>query len=317
MQFTTAALQVLLLLLYAVPGFLFVKCRMLGAEHIPPISKILIYICQPCLEVYAFCSADCTPSLLAEMGWFFLLCTGLQIVLIACLFLVLRKAASKKTDTASVRARVAAFSGTFGNVGFFGIPLLQALIPEPYTARAVALSAIFAVSMNWLAWTVGLWLISGNKKHVRVRALLLNPATIALVVALPLFLTGTKLPSALDGAVSLCGKMATPLCMIALGMRLAATGWKKIFTDDFAWIASAGKLLVLPLAAFAVCLLLPFPSYLKATLFLLCCCPTASAVQNFSEIYLEKPEGKETAANAILLSNLLCIFTIPLLALLL
>ena len=124
MQFTTAALQVLLLLLYAVPGFLFVKFRMLNTEHITPISKILVYICQPCLEVYAFCSADCTPSLLAEMGWFFLLCTGLQVVLIAVLFLALRKAASRGSAPNAIRARVAAFSGTFGNVGFFGIPLL-------------------------------------------------------------------------------------------------------------------------------------------------------------------------------------------------
>lgn len=317
MQFTTAALQVLLLLLYAVPGFLFVRFRALSAEQIPPISKILVYVCQPCLEVYAFCSTDCTPSLLAEMGWFFLLCTGLQAVLITVLFLILRKAAAGKLEESSVRARVAAFSGTFGNVGFFGIPLLQALIPEPYTARAVALSAVFAVSMNWLAWTVGLWLISGDKKHIRVRALLLNPATLALVVALPLFFTGTKLPPMLDGAVGLCGKMATPLCMIALGMRLAATGWKKIFTDVSAWIASSAKLLILPLLAFALCLPLPLPAYLKATLFLLCCCPTASAVQNFSEIYLKHPCGKETAADAILLSNLLCMISIPLLALLL
>ena len=296
MPFTTTALQVLLLMLYAVPGFLFVKCRLLNAGHITPVSKILLYVCQPCLEVYAFCSAKRTPALLADMGWFFLL----------------RK--SGKTDRKKICSRVCAFSGTFGNVGFFGIPLLEALLPETYAADAVALSAVFAVSMNWLAWTVGLWMISGDAKHIRVRALLLNPATIALVVAIPLFLTGTALPPALDGAVFLCGKMATPLCMIALGMRLAATSWKRLFTDPYAWISSASKLVLMPLLAFGVCYFLPLPAYLKATFFLLCCCPTASAVQNFSEIYLQEDAGKESAADSILLSNLLCILTIPLLA---
>ena len=312
MPFTTTALQVLLLMLYAVPGFLFVKCKLLNAGHIAPVSKILLYVCQPCLEVYAFCSAKCTPALLADMGWFFLLCTLLQAAVIVFLFFLLRK--SGKTDRQKICSRVCAFSGTFGNVGFFGIPLLEALLPESYAADAVALSAVFAVSMNWLAWTVGLWMISGDAKHIRVRALLLNPATIALVVAIPLFLTGTALPSALDGAVSLCGKMATPLCMIALGMRLAATSWKRLFTDPYAWISSASKLVLMPLLAFGVCYFLPLPAYLKATFFLLCCCPTASAVQNFSEIYLREDAGKESAADSILLSNLLCILTIPLLA---
>lgn len=314
MPFTTTALQVLLLMAYAVPGFLFVECGMLNAGHITPISKILVYVCQPCLEVYAFCSAKRSPSLLADMGWFFLLCTTLQVIVILIIFLAVRK--TGKTDTQKIRSRICAFAGTFGNVGFFGIPLLQALLPEAIAADAVALSAVFAVSMNWLAWTVGLWMITGEKKHVRVRALLLNPATIALAVALPLFLTETQLPDALDGAIALCGRMATPLCMIALGMRLAAIKWKTIVTDAYAWIAAAGKLTLLPLLAFAVCLFLPLPAYLKATLFLLCCCPTASAVQNFSEIYLREDAGKETAADTVLLSNILCILTIPLLALL-
>ena len=316
MPFSTTALQVLLLMLYAVPGFLLVKTRLLTADHITPISKILIYICQPCLEISAFCSAERTPSLLADMGWFFLLCTGLQVVVIVLLSLLMRK--TRKSDDPSgakaVCARVSTFAGTFGNVGFFGIPLLQALLPAEYAADAVALSAVFAVSMNWLAWTVGLWMITGEPRHIRIRALLLNPATIALVIALPLFFSGIRLPSALDDAVGLCGKMATPLCMIALGMRLAATKWKRIFTDAFAWISCAGKLLLLPLLAFGVCFFLPLAPYLKATLFLLCCCPTASAVQNFSEVFLTGREGKESAANAILLSNLLCILTIPLLA---
>ena len=314
MPFFVTVTQVGLLLLYAVPGYLFVRFRFLDADrHILPISKILVYVCQPCLEVYAFCSAKRTPSLLAEMGWFFLLCTVLQVVLMGALFLILRK---RKKAFEDVRARVCAFAAAFGNVGFFGIPLLEALLPESVAADAVALSAVFAVSMNWLAWTVGLRMISGDPKRVRVRAVLLNPATLALVVALPLFLTGFQLPDAVGNAVGLCGKMATPLCMIVLGMRLAATKWKQIFSDPFAWLASAGKLLVLPALAFLLCLFLPLPDYFKAALFLLCCCPTASAVQNFSEISLSESEGKETAANSVLLSNLLCVLTIPLLALL-
>ncbi len=297
---------------YAVPGFLFVKTKTLSVSHIPPFSKLLVYVCQPCLELYAFQSADFTPKLLAEMGWFFLLCTGVQAGMILLFSIAFR------FDWAQVRRRVAAAAGVFGNVGFLGIPLLQALLPEPVRADGVALSAVFALSMNLFAWTAGLYLMTGERKHIRVKALLTNPAILAFYLAFPLFLLGWRLPDAVLDTVSLAGKMSTPICMTVLGMRLAATPWKRIISDRCAWLACAGKLIVMPLLAFAVSAFLPLPSYLRATLFLLCCCPSASVVQNFSELYLpdDAVDGKRTAADAILLSNILCMATIPLLSLL-
>ena len=297
---------------YAIPGFLFVKTKTLSPAQIAPFSKVLVYLCQPCLEVHAFLSADCTPELLAAMGWFFLLCTGVQVLVLGLSCLILR-------DRKSVCNRVAGAASTFGNVGFIGIPLLEALLPAEVAPDAVALYAVFALSMNLLAWTAGLFLITGEKKHIRVKGLLLNPAMLAFYVAFPLFLAGFKLPGALETTVSLAGKMSTPLCMIALGMRLAATPFPRILKDKYAWIACGGKLVVMPLLALLCIKLLPFPWYFGATLFLLSCCPTAAAVQNFSEIYLpsEETAGKHTAADAILLSNLLCMLTIPLLVMLL
>lgn len=312
MNIFDTAVQVLSMMAYAVPGFLFVKTKTLSPNQIAPFSKVLVYLCQPCLEVHAFLSADCTPALLQNMGWFFLLCTAVQLAVlgIACLL---------PGDRKRVCRRVSGAASTFGNVGFIGIPLLEALLPSEVASDAVALSAVFALSMNLLAWTAGLFLITGEKKHIRVKGLLLNPAMLAFYIAFPLFLAGFKLPGALETTVSLAGKMSTPLCMIALGMRLAATPFKRIVTDGCAWLSCAGKLVVMPLLALAFIKLLPFPWYFGATLFLLSCCPTAAAVQNFSEIYLPQEEtaGKHTAADAILLSNLLCMLTIPLLVTLL
>lgn len=306
------AVQVLSMMAYAIPGFLFVKTKTLSPDQIAPFSKVLVYLCQPCLEIHAFLSADCTPALLQNMGWFFLLCTAVQLAVLgaACLL---------PGDRKAVCRRVSGAACTFGNVGFIGIPLLEALLPAEVASDAVALSAVFALSMNLLAWTAGLFFITGEKKHIRLKGLLLNPAILAFYVAFPLFLIGFKLPAPLETTVSLAGKMSTPLCMIALGMRLAATPFTRILKDKFAWLACGGKLVLMPLLALVCVKLLPFPWYFGATLFLLSCCPTAAAVQNFTEIYLppEETSGKHTAADAILLSNLLCILTIPLLVTLL
>lgn len=297
---------------YAVPGFLFVKTKTLSASQIAPFSKVLVYFCQPCLQLYAFDSATCTPELLREMGLFFLLCTGVQAAVFVLAFAVLR-------DREKVRVRVCNVACVLGNVGFIGIPLLQALLPEEMRADGVALSAVFSLSMNLLAWTGGLYRMTGEAKHIKWKAMLFNPAMLAFYVAFPLFLLGIKLPAAVGDTVALAGRMSTPLCMIALGMRLASTPFRRIVTDRYAWFACAGKLIVMPLLALLAVQFLPLPFYFKATLFLLSCCPTASVVQNFSEIYLSdtQTEGKNTAADAILLSNLLCMATIPVMAMLL
>lgn len=308
-QFLTTAANVLVLMAFAVPGFLFVKTKSLSSAHIPPFSKLLLYACQPCLQLYAFQTADCTPELLGNMGLFFLVCTVVQLLMMLVMALFLRL---RPKDACR---RVCAASGVFGNVGFLGIPLLEALLPEETVASAIALAAAFSLSMNLIAWTGGLFLLTGERKHIRARALLLNPSMLSFYVAFPLFLFGIRLPAIALDSVTLMGRMCTPLCMLILGMRLACTPFRQIVTDRYAWCACAGKLIVMPLFAFASVAFLPLPYYFRATLFLLCCCPTASAVQSLSEISL--PEGevsaKRTAADAILLSNLLCILTIPLL----
>lgn len=312
MQFLTTAANVLVLMAFAVPGFLFVKTKSLSSAHIPPFSKLLLYACQPCLQLYAFQTADCTPELLRNMGLFFLFCTGVQLMMILVMSLFLRLRLKEACR------RVCAASGVFGNVGFLGIPLLQALLPEESVASAIALAAAFSLSMNLIAWTGGLFLLTGERRHIRARGILLNPSMLSFYVAFPLFLLGIRLPVMALDAVTLMGKMCTPLCMLILGMRLACTPFRQILTDRYAWFACAGKLLVMPLLAFVAVAFLPLPYYFRATLFLLSCCPTASAVQSLSEIYLpgDAVGAKRTAADSILLSNLLCILTIPLLSLL-
>lgn len=313
MQFFTTAVNVLVLMAFAVPGFLFIKTKSLTAGHIAPFSKLLLYACQPCLQLYAFQTAECTPELLGNMGLFFLFCTGVQLLMIFVMSLFLRL---RLRDACR---RVCAASGVFGNVGFLGIPLLQALLPEESVPSAIALAAAFSLSMNLIAWTIGLFLLTGERKHIRPRGIFLNPSMLSFYVAFPLFLLGIRLPVVALDAVTLMGRMCTPLCMLILGMRLACTPFRQIVTDRYAWPACAGKLVLMPLLALASAAFLPFPDYFRATLFLLCCCPTASAVQSLSEIYLpeDAASAKRTAADAILLSNLLCILTIPLLCTLL
>ena len=119
----------------------------------------------------------------------------------------------------------------------------------------------------------------------------------------------------LGSMISLTGKMATPLSMIIMGMRLATMDLKKIFTDVRIYLAIAVKQLLMPLVAFAIVCLVPFVDVnIRMVLFITCACPAASIVLNFAEIV---GEGQDSAANLVLVSTLLSVATLPVLMLLL
>ena len=171
--------------------------------------------------------------------------------------------------------------------------------------------------MNLMCWTVGSFLLTGEKKYISLKKAVLNPQMIALVVALPLFFTGVTtddLPDAVTKVIGFLADMTAPLCMIILGMRFAVAPIKELFTDWKVYLSVFIKVLAFPLLVYLV--LLPFDSMdrmMKIALVILSGMPSASINLNLAEIY---GADQKTAANNILLSTLLSIVTIPVLLLL-
>lgn len=302
--FLSALVSVAVMLAYAVPGFIFVKVRSIGSDSISAFAKVLMYMCAPCLAVYAFLSVEYTPKLLADLGIFFAVSLVLQLVVIGAVFLVLRK----RFD--SVRYRVATVASGFGNVSFMGIPLLQGLFPE--NPEVMIYSIAFFASMSILGWTLGSFLITRDAKHISAKKVLLNPGILALFVALPLFCFQVKLPSAIGDMFTVLGKMTTPLCMLVMGMRLATLKWKPLIADPLLYAVIAVKQLAMPLLALII-FLLPLDYVFQAAMFVCCCCPVASVVLNFTEML---GEGQETAADLVLLGTIVSIVTVPVMLLL-
>lgn len=306
MEFTTTALNVLIMLAYSVPGFIFVKSKMIDQTHIASFAKLLLYVCSPALSIYSFNSVDYSDELLLNLGIFLLLSFLLQIAVLTIMWLILRKRGEKDPGY-----RVCSVACILSNSGFFGVPLLQALLPD--YPEAIVYSAVYIVGMNIISWTAGSMFITGDKKYMSVKKIILNPPVLALFFSLPLFLLDIKLPAIAENAVSVLGKMSTPLCMLILGMRLATVRAGELLKDKHAYLSSAVKLLIFPLLGYVLVYPLPIDNCFKASFFILCSCPTASVVLNLSEVL---GAGQKSAANAVLISTLLCIITIPVLMLL-
>ena len=300
-MFGITAIKVITMMAYGVPGYLLIKTGAVKENAISAFAKFLLYVCSPAILLYSFNLADCTKELLINMGIFLLMTFLGQLIIIGLYALIFKK---KLKDSAH---RIAAVAGACGNVGFLGLPLLQHLLPE--FPEAAAYSAAFSVGMNFLAWTVGLMMITGNRKYISFKAAVLNPSTLAFLVAFPLFLFKIKLPALIEEPIAVLGKASTPVCMTVLGMRLATKKFRTVFQNRKIYSAAVAKLFVFPVLVTLLMYFIPMPQEVKSTAFILCCCPAAALVQSLAEAY---GGDSVSAADIVLSTNLLCILTIPL-----
>ncbi|MBP5445807.1 MAG: AEC family transporter [Acholeplasmatales bacterium] len=305
-MFLETFLTVAIIMIYAVIGFCIIKFKLIKKESIPDFAKFLMYVCQPILIIYSFNKADYSSDLLKTL----LIAFGL-ICLIFALFLTFFILLFRKKYKEKIAFRIYTIASCFGNVGFLGVPILEAVLPG--NSVALAISSVFLVVMNEIGWTVGSLIISLDKKYVRLKMIFLNPSIIAIYVALPLFFFQIKVPDRLDVVVTILAKMTTPLCMVILGMRLAVTNIKVVFCNYKTYIMIFVKQIIMPLVMLLFVFALPIDTAVKQALVILASAPIASVVLNFSEMV---GEGQEDAASLVLCGTILCIITMPLITLL-
>lgn len=304
-MFFIALSTVLVMLFYAVPGFIMVKTKLVPESGISSFAKLLMYVCQPALIIYSFLQVDFSFALLWQMVFVFLfVLVILAAVILICHFGIFSK---RRGD---VKYRIYTLSLCFSNCAFMGVPILEALLPD--YPQAVAFSAMFSLAMNIIGWTLGSAVITNDMKYMSVKKIILNPAVIALIVAVPLFVIGVELPESIDGMITLLGRMTTPLCMLIMGMRLATVSLRSTFARLSQYVIVALKQIILPLLVFAILYFVPVEHDLKISLYIMFACPVASVVLNFAEML---GEGQETAANLVLLGTGLSAITIPLMVL--
>ena len=307
-SFTVTLSNVLLALMYLLPGFVLCKFRKVKHEHLSSLSVILLYVCGFCLYVNALYELEPTPELFAKMGLFLVFSLAAEFAMMFLILLLIGKEKRKK-----FRFRMLSIACVMGNVGFFGMPVVRALFPG--VPEAPVYSSVFNASLNILAWTVGVFTLTGEKKHISFRAAFLNPSLVAMAFGILLCLLRAKnwIPDLFRTGFSAFATMSTPLCMVILGIRLGTMRYRSLFATPLAWGVAAGKLIAFPL--FCWLLVLPFPldPVFKGSLLILGATPCASILLNLAEIH---HNGQELAADCALLTTLLSVITIPLLSLL-
>ena len=291
------------MLLYAVPGYVLIKTKLVKENAISSFAKLLMFIASPCLLFNSITKNEFSPELLIKLLVAFVFISTTFLLGLLVFFFVFRK----KSD--DVKYRVYNLATTLPNCAFMGVPVLEALFPD--YPEAIAFSAMASLALNLIGWSVGSFVISRDKSYIRAKKIFINPAMAALALAIPFFFLNADLPLVVGNAVTLFAKMTTPLCMLVMGMRLAVVPLKDVFLTKSNYLIVLVKQILFPLVMFFVLLPLPFDSGMKSSIFVMISCPVASVVLTFSEMI---GKGQKNAASLVLLGTSLAIITIPIMS---
>ena len=239
--------NVLIFVLLAVPGYLLVRGKILGAKESGTLSKLLTNIGMPFLILSSALKLEFNGELTKNI----ILIGVLGVLFI--LFMFFSTALFCRDKNEKIRGMMR-FSAIFANNGFIGIPLVAAVFGSDSIVMAYII--ILNILNNVLMFTLGVYLVSGDKKAINVKKALLNPVLLAVLAGVALNLLGINkfLPELQTYATHFSG-IVTPLSMLVLGMKLAEVPMKKLFTSGRMYYVSGLRLVLYPALATLVLLL--------------------------------------------------------------
>ena len=317
-SFFDVFLTVTFLLVLAIPGFIFAKTKMFPKSASETLTVIVLYGCQPILIFTSFQGCAFNPSIAVNM----LIVAGIAIATHLMMFLIVKLAFIKWQAVEKVK--LVKYLSVFSNCGFMGLPFLQSLFTDAsLQAELVIYCAVILAVFNILNWTFGVYIITGDKKEISAKKVLLNPVIIAVVLSLAVFFimqkplvemaaAGTiayKLLTKMMSTLNFLSNMVTPLAMFVIGVRLANVDFKAIFTDKWAYVATMTKLLVMSFVTMFLVAYLPIASTIKYTIFFLLSMPSATSGAMMAVQY-----GKDSdfASVGVVLSTIFSIASLPL-----
>ena len=291
------ARQIVRMFVLAGIGYLLFRGGKISREGSKALGNILIYLVLPAVIINGFL-VDRTPE--HVMGLLYSTLTAAALLLMS----ILVSRAFFRKDA------IAAFAGAFSNPGFFGIPLILASLGQ----GAVFYAAGFIAFLNIGQWTYGVSIMNGQpiREGLKPGKLIRAPFVIAVLIGLILFASGIRLPAIVTDTLSTVTALNTPLAMFTVGIYLAQTDIKRMFTRRSLYAVSAVRLVLVPLIALALLSLLPAAWHdMKMVLLLAVSCPVGSNVAVYAQLH-----GKDHAyaVETVVISTLLSALTIPALA---
>ena len=183
-------------------------------------------------------------------------------------------------------------------------------------SKVLMVVIILNIITNILMYTLGIYLVSGDKKAISLKKAFVNPVLIAFIVGIILNLLNVKsyVPEVATYSTHF-SNLVTPISMTILGMKMADVRFASLFKPWKMYYVAALKLVAFPLIIVAIAFLLKMvwsviDMAVVLGIFIAFATPTAGLASTFSDNY---DGDTESAVVFTLGTTVLSVLTIPLL----
>ena len=271
----TVAGQVLMLYLISLIGFVTDKLGVFRQADAKRVIDLLFNIVLPIAIVYTFMTMAYTPDHVRGILLAFVCAFATHLVGGVLGQLCFR-------HRSPMERGVYRYGMLFSNASFLALPLALAVIGS----EGVFYCSVYVAVFNVVAFTYGIYEISGHTAKIDLRRLVLNPGSMAVLIGLPLFFLQPRLPQVI----------------------LRPMDWKRMFAKKELYFCSLMRLAVIPLCMVGLFYLCGVRGDLLIAMVISASAPTATnTAMNAAKYDNDAALGSELAAQ----SSLFSIVTMP------
>lgn len=256
--------QTIIMMILILVGVICSKTRIISKESNKELSRFVLQVINPVLILMAY-QTEYRTELVRNLLVTFALSVLAFVIMIGSAYILIRNKQGRETA-------VERFSAIYSNCGFMGIPLINAL----FGTEGVFYLTAFITVFNFIVWTHGIILISGEKSMKQVVKVFYSPTIIAIVLGIVMFFAQIKIPSVPAEALNLLAELNTPLAMIVSGVTMADTNIPKLLKKPGIYYISLMKLIVIPLILIGVLSLFDIDEKVRLTIVVAAAAPPAA-----------------------------------------
>lgn len=303
--------QMIVIFILIFSGYFMYRKKMVNGDTSKALSNIVINITNPAILILSAFD-DGPKESLKDLGIASLAIVSVYIVLIAvsCLIPILLK-----VDKSSRYAYK--MLSIFGNIGFLGIPLVQALIG----ADALIYVSLCCLVFNVLIYTYGLSSlkkaagITDDRTSLRTTfGKIINAGTVSAVITVVLYLANLPVPEFIKETFSYAANCTTYLSMIVLGIAVAQMVPKEMFSDMKLYIFIVIRQIIIPIVIGMILSVFISNEKILHTLVIEFAVPAGSMSLMFSK---QLGLDARIISKGVILTTLLSIITIPIVTIIL
>ena len=293
----TIATQVLILYLIAGIGFVTDKVGLFKKADAKRLIDLLFNVILPIAVIHTFMTMEYSKEHIKGILIAFVCAFATHLFGAGVALITFRKRSLKEQG-------IYRYAIILSNAAFLALPLAKSVIGN----EGIFYCSVYVAVFNMVAFTLGIYEISGHEAKIDLKKLVLNPGSISVLIGLPLYFLQLDIPHFISYPMEIVGNCNSPLAMIVFGTFLANSSFKNMFAKKEIYFVSFLRLVLIPLCMLGIFYVCGVRGSLLVAMIISASAPTATNTAMYAAKYENDTAlGSEIAAQ----SSVLSIITMP------